>query len=90
MENSFWPNNGIESLESDIFSLDKDSQHLLIEKINLGKYKTVYKHDLESEIKDIVKQKPNLSIGAYMGLIMSKYRGKVDGKKVMQILKKLV
>jgi glutamyl-tRNA(Gln) amidotransferase subunit E len=59
-------------------------------KLNLNKYKTASTNDLEKEIKAIVKQKPNLTIGAYMGIIMSKYKGKVDGKEVMKVLKKLV
>jgi Glu-tRNA(Gln) amidotransferase subunit E-like FAD-binding protein len=44
--------------------------------------------NLEKEITQIVKSKPGLSIGAYMGIIMSK--GKVDGNAAMAILKKLV
>ncbi|MBR9691356.1 Glu-tRNA(Gln) amidotransferase subunit GatE [Candidatus Woesearchaeota archaeon] len=46
--------------------------------------------ELEEEVKKIVKQKPGLSPGAYMGIIMKKFQGKVDGKKVMTILNKLV
>lgn len=57
-------------------------------KVDIKKYKTVSEHDLEKEVKKIVKAKPGLSIGAYMGIIMQKYRGKVDGRKVMHILKK--
>ncbi len=60
------------------------------EKIDLSKYKAVSSGDLEKEIKDIIKAKPGLSIGAYMGIVMGKHRGKVDGKKVMEILKKVV
>ncbi|MDP7141544.1 MAG: GatB/YqeY domain-containing protein, partial [Candidatus Woesearchaeota archaeon] len=59
-------------------------------KLNLNKYKTASTNDLEKEIKAIIKQKPGLSIGAYMGIIMSKYKGKVDGKEVMKVLKKHV
>ena len=40
--------------------------------------------------KQIIKEKPGLSIGAYMGLVMAKFKGKVDGKSTMDILKKLV
>lgn len=60
------------------------------EKIDLGKYKSVSAGDLEKEIKEIVRQKPGLNIGAYMGIVMGKYRGKVEGKKVMEILKKIL
>ncbi|MGV8152329.1 MAG: Glu-tRNA(Gln) amidotransferase subunit GatE [Candidatus Nanoarchaeia archaeon] len=53
-----------------------------IEKIDLG--------DVESEIAKIVKEKPGLSIGGYMGLVMSKFKGKVSGKDATEILKKLI
>ncbi len=46
--------------------------------------------DLESEIKSLIKEKPGLSSGAYMGLIMAKFKGKVNGKEVMDALGKLV
>jgi len=53
-----------------------------IEKVDLG--------DVESEIVKIVKEKPGLSIGGYMGLIMQKFRGQVSGKEVTEILQKLI
>lgn len=43
---------------------------------------------LEDDIKQIIKEKPGLKVGAYMGLIMKKYQGKIDGKKAMQLLQK--
>ncbi len=46
--------------------------------------------DIESEIKKIINEKQGLSIGAYMGLLMQKFKGKVDGKKLMDILKRYV
>jgi len=46
--------------------------------------------DLEREIKHIVDSKPGLSIGAYMGMVMGRFKGKIDGKKAMDILKRLV
>jgi len=60
------------------------------EKIDLGKFESVSSVDLEKEIKEIIKKKPGLSLGAYMGIVMGKHRGKVEGKKVMEILKKIV
>ena len=53
-----------------------------LKKVDLG--------DVESEIAEIVKEKPGLSIGGYMGLIMQKFKGKVSGKDVNEILKKLL
>ncbi len=45
--------------------------------------------NLEEEILKIIKEKPNLGANAYMGLIMQKFKGKISGKEVMDILKKL-
>ncbi|MDD5741574.1 MAG: hypothetical protein PHH54_06340 [Candidatus Nanoarchaeia archaeon] len=53
-----------------------------IEKIDLS--------EIEAEIAKLVKEKPGLSIGGYMGLIMQKFKGKVSGKDATEILKKLV
>ena len=46
--------------------------------------------NLEEEVMKIVKEKPGLSANAYMGLVMQKLKGKVSGKEVMEILKRLV
>lgn len=42
----------------------------------------------ESYIQEIIKSKPGLSLNAYMGLVMVKFRGKVDASKVMEVLRK--
>ena len=55
---------------------------------NLSKYKKLDTKKLETEIKKLVQKNKNLSIGALMGDIMKKYRGKIDGKKVSQLIKK--
>ena len=60
------------------------------EKIDLSQFKAISDEQLENEIKKIIKEKPNLNLSAYMGLVMAKYRGKVYGKKVMEILKKFI
>lgn len=72
-----------------------DSKHVL-EQIakgnNLEKALKIEKADtseIEGEIAKIVKEKPGLNANAYMGLIMTRFKGKVDGKRVMDILKKL-
>jgi len=46
--------------------------------------------NLEEKILKLIKEKPGLSVNAYMGLVMSKFRGKVNGKEVAEILKRLV
>tara|TARA_Y100000310_G_C20675399_1_gene812760 strand:- start:1353 stop:2768 length:1416 start_codon:yes stop_codon:yes gene_type:complete len=45
------------------------------------------KINLKDEIQTFIKQKPDLSINAYMGLIMAKFKGKVSGAEVMEELK---
>ena len=42
--------------------------------------------DLKSEIEKLIKQKPNLSDKAYMGLLMAKFKGQVSGKEVIDEL----
>ena len=56
-------------------------------KIDLKKFKKVSTSGIESEIKTMVKANKKLSPNAIMGMVMAKYRGKVDGKKVMEIIK---
>src|SRR3989344_1638838 len=58
-------------------------------KFSLAKYKVVDEKELEFFIKNLVKEKGNLSDGALMGIIMQEYKGMVDGKIVMEILKKI-
>ena len=53
---------------------------LKIKKINIGK--------LEEEIKHLIKTKPNLSVNAYMGLLMKKYKGKVNARELAEIIKR--
>lgn len=45
---------------------------------------------VEEEIAKIVKQKPGLRPNAYMGLVMQKFKGKVDAKRAMEILQKIL
>jgi len=58
------------------------------EKIDLNQFEAVTEEQLEKEIKKMIEEKPGLNSSAYMGLAMAKYRGKIDGKKVMEIVKK--
>jgi len=47
-------------------------------------------NEIEEKIMKVIKEKPGLSENAYMGLIMKEFKGKVDGKKVMKIIRKLI
>ena len=60
------------------------------EKIILEEYESISDKALEEEVKELVNDKKGLSISAYMGILMGKYRGKVEGKKIVEILKKYV
>ena len=72
----------------------------LIDKLTKELGVTKYNFDLVSDrekfaprrevLEKIVKDKPGMNPGAYMGLIMAKFKGKIDGKKAMEILKKLL
>lgn len=44
--------------------------------------------EVEETILKIIKEKPGLSINAYMGLIMKEMKGKIDGKEAMELIKK--
>ncbi|MFH1787483.1 MAG: hypothetical protein ABH811_01700, partial [archaeon] len=45
-------------------------------------------HLIEEKIHNIIKEKPGLTEKAYMGLVMKEFRGKIDGKEAMEIIKK--
>ena len=46
--------------------------------------------NLKEEVGKLIKGKPGLSQGAYMGLIMGRFKGKVSGKEVADVLKEFV
>lgn len=60
------------------------------EKIDISQFKSISDKELEKDIEKTIKEKPGLNASAYMGLVMAKYRGKIDGKKVMEMINKLV
>jgi len=57
-------------------------------KPDYSKYAGVSDAEIEQETIKLVKDNPAASPGALMGMLMTKYRGKVDGKKAMEIIKK--
>lgn len=46
--------------------------------------------NLEEEIKKIIKKNPGLTQNAYMGLIMKKFKGKINPKNASEVLKKIL
>jgi len=59
-------------------------------KVDANKYKKMNASELEDEIKVIVEENKGASLNAIMGEVMKRYRGKIDGAKVMEIIKKLL
>ena len=57
-------------------------------KVNLDKYKPIEIGTIESEIKAIIKQNPDASQNALMGMLMQKFRGKVEGKKLIELIQR--
>ncbi len=50
--------------------------------------KEINKEEVEEEIVRMLKEKPGLSEGAYMGILMSKYKGKISGKELIELIKR--
>ncbi len=46
--------------------------------------------EIERVVNEIVKEKPGLRANAYMGMVMGKFRGKIDAKKAMEIINRIV
>ena len=57
-------------------------------KLDLEKYAVIDTKDLEKEIVSVIEQNKGLPFGALMGIIMSKFKNKVDGKTASEIIKK--
>lgn len=66
---------------------------VLAEKIKTGnfnfdKFKAVSKKEVEEFIIDTIKKNKDLSINAIMGMIMARYRGKIEGSVVIDLIKR--
>jgi Glu-tRNA(Gln) amidotransferase subunit E-like FAD-binding protein len=46
--------------------------------------------EIEEFVKKVCAEKKGLGVGATMGIVMAKYRGKVDGKTVSELVKRYV
>ena len=58
------------------------------EKVNLSEYKAKETPDIEHEIKKLVEKNKGATFNAVMGEVMSKFKGKVDNKKIVDLVKK--
>jgi len=54
------------------------------------KVEKVEESELEEQIRNLVKEKPGLRANAYMGMIISRHGSKIDKRKAMEILNRLV
>ncbi|HLD15360.1 MAG TPA: Glu-tRNA(Gln) amidotransferase subunit GatE [Candidatus Nanoarchaeia archaeon] len=59
-------------------------------KVVLNNYKVVDDKQLENHIKEILKKNPGAPFNALMGEVMKQLKGKVDGKKASELIKKLL
>jgi len=85
----------LESVLSEVGkTISEDDVRIVLQKLVSGEsFKeaiTKEKIDLEEEIKYLIKEKPGLNSNAYMGLIMGKFNGRINGKEVMDYLKRLI
>lgn len=74
--------NNVKGIMSEVAKGKNISDALKIEAVELK--------DVENDAKKIIHEKPGLNINAYMGLLIHKYKGKISGKEIMEILKKYV
>lgn len=72
----------IKNILKKILEGEKFEEILKIEKSDIG--------EVEEKIMKIIKEKPGLSANAYMGLMMKEFKGKIDGRTVMEIIKRFV
>jgi len=43
--------------------------------------------EIENEVRKLIKDKPGMRENAYMGMVMAKYKGKIDARKAAEIVK---
>ncbi len=58
-------------------------------KIDLSRYKTLNEGEIEKIMKEIIQNNKDAPFNALMGIAMGRLRGKVEGSKVAEIIKKL-
>ncbi len=61
-----------------------------IDFIDAVKIEKIKDDEIEEKIRKLIKEKPGLRENAYMGLIMREFKGKLDAKKSMEIIKKVL
>jgi glutamyl-tRNA(Gln) amidotransferase subunit E len=69
----------------------KETMERVINGIEFSDALRFEEHDsgkIEEKIINLLKEKPGLSDNAYMGLLMKEFKGKIDAKSLMDIIKK--
>lgn len=56
------------------------------DKFDISNYKSIDRVVIKNEIKSLMKN--NLSVKAMMGILMSKYKGKISGKELIEMISK--
>ena len=74
--------------------IPENNVQTIMQKLSQGKSlkEATQKSDinLKEEAEKLIKEKPGLSQGAYMGLLMAKFKGQLSGKEVADTLKQLL
>jgi len=80
--------------KGDLDSSDvKDVMSKLVEGVSFEEAIKIEKasdDEIEEEIRKIIKDKPGLRPNAYMGLVMKKFSGRLDAKKAMEIINRVL
>lgn len=63
-------------------------QKIITGEFNFEKFKGVSPQEVEEFILDTIKKNKELSVNAIMGIVMTKYRGKIQGSTVIELIKK--
>ncbi|MFH1065692.1 MAG: Glu-tRNA(Gln) amidotransferase subunit GatE [Nanoarchaeota archaeon] len=58
-------------------------------KLDIARFSSVSDDKLKNELRKVVEENKGASLNALMGEAMKKFRGKADGKKIMELLKAL-
>lgn len=75
-------------------TISENDVKMIMQKICEGKSlnEAMKKEDIniKNEVLKVIKEKPNLSNGAYMGLLMAKFKGKISGKEISEALNEVL
>lgn len=76
----------VKSILEDVAELRRKGEELSVDEI-AKKYTKMQDEELEGIIEEIIKRNEGAPLGALMGQVMARVRGRADGKDVMRMLK---